>query len=96
MYITVMLEWFVSSSDTEKALTHGELLEEEPVETMPEKVPNCCIDWSCKVCDKDFQDSTAIACDCCLEWFHLICVGLRNAPKQKEWFCRFCFGKDVL
>ena len=47
-----------------------------------------------RVCNKEFQDGTAIACDCCLDWFHLGCVGLKSAPKQ-EWFCRFCCGKDI-
>ena len=121
-----MLEWFVSSSNIHKALA-GELIEEEMVETIPEKVANCCTDenvnvyhikkyftrdawqvvtqvlevkraqdtWSCRVCSKEFQDDTAIACDCCLDWFHLSCVGLKSAPKRKEWFCRFCYGKDV-
>ena len=27
--------------------------------------------------------------------FHLGCVGLKCAPKRKEWFCRFCYGQDV-
>ena len=121
-----MLEWFVSSSNIHKALA-GELIEEEMVETIPEKVANCCTDenvnvyhikkyftrdawqvvtqvlevkraqdtWSCRVCSKEFQDDTAIACDCCLDWFHLSCVGLKSAPKRKEWFCRFCCSKDV-
>ena len=92
------------------------------VETIPEKVPNCCNDenvniyhikkyftrdpwevvtqvleikrsqdtWSSRVCSKEFQDDTAIACDCFLYCFHLGCVGLKIAP---EWFCRFCSGK---
>lgn len=33
--------------------------------------------WCCRVCNKDFQDDTVIACDCCLDWFHLGCVGLQ-------------------
>ena len=40
--ITVILEWFVSSANIQKALA-GELLREE-VEIRPEKVPNCCTD----------------------------------------------------
>lgn len=50
-------------------------------------------DWFCTICSHDLQDSTSILCDCCLCWFHLSCVGLRNVPKQKEWFCRFCFDR---
>ena len=118
-----MLKWFVSSTDAERVLRNNTLLEEDSVETRPEKVPSCCIDenvnvfhikkyfttdawkvvfqildikrnqdeWFCVVCDKGLEDTVAIACDCCLQWFHLICVGLRNAPKRKKWFCRFCY-----
>ena len=123
---TVMLEWFVSPSHMAKALG-GQLIEEEMVETIPEKVPNCCIDenvnvyhikkyftidawkivtqvlevkrsqdllWSCRVCSKEFEGDTAIACDSCLDWFHLHCVSLKSAPKRKQWFCRFCCGAE--
>ena len=120
-----MLEWFVTSTDMERALSGKHLLEEESVETRPERVPNCCINknvnvhhinkyfttyawkmvcqildlktsqgesiYSCKVCSKELFESLAIACDCCLEWYHTGCVGLKNRPKRKEWFCTFCF-----
>ena len=43
-----MLEWFVSSANIHKALA-GELIEEEMVETIPEKVPNCCTDENVNV-----------------------------------------------
>jgi len=121
-----MLEWFVSPEDANGAVTGGDLLEEECVETRSEKVPNCCIDenvnlhhikkyftrdawliilqvletkrqsceWSCKVCDKELEETASIACDCCLEWYHLSCVNLRNAPKRKEWICRLCYSVD--
>lgn len=124
----VMLQWFVSSAETERALNDGLLLEEDTVETMPERVPNCCVDenvnvhhikkyftadawqlvqqvieikqghddsmWDCKVCNRGLHESSAIFCDCCLEWYHLQCTGLKHPPKRKEWFCRFCFGRD--
>ena len=120
-----MLDWFVSAIDADKAVNHGELIDEEAVETRPEKIPNCCIDenvnvyhvkkyftvdawkivlqvldwkkthsnWSCKVCDQDLDGKIAIACDSCLDWYHLHCIGLRNAPKRKEWFCRSCHAQ---
>lgn len=50
--------------------------------------------WCCRVCQKEFQDGTSICCDSCLDWFHLGCVGLKSSPKRREWFCRFCCGKD--
>ena len=34
-----------------------------------------------------------IACDnpkCPREWFHLECIGLKNAPKSEKWFCDDC------
>ena len=51
--------------------------------------------WCCRVCNKEFQDGTAICCDCCLDWFHLGCVGLKSSPKRKEWLCKLCCGKDI-
>ena len=39
-----MLEYFVSPEDADEAITGGNLLEEDCVETRPEKEPNCCID----------------------------------------------------
>ena len=50
-------------------------------------------DWFCTVCSHDLQERTSILCDRCLCWFHISCVGLRKVPKQKEWFCRFCFDR---
>lgn len=50
-------------------------------------------DWFCTICSHDLQERTSILCDCCLCWFHLSCVGLKNVLKRKEWFCRFCFGR---
>ena len=52
--------------------------------------------WTCGVCQKEFDDDTAIGCDSCLYWFHIGCVGLKNAPKRKEWFCRFCCSKGII
>ncbi|RMZ82521.1 hypothetical protein DV737_g2031, partial [Chaetothyriales sp. CBS 132003] len=37
-----------------------------------------------------------IACDnpkCPGEWFHLECIGLKNAPKSEKWFCEDCKEK---
>ena len=47
-FFAVMLEWFVLSADIRKALA-GELLGEEPVETRPEKIPDCCTDENVNV-----------------------------------------------
>ena len=48
--------------------------------------------WYCGRCklpiDDDQEDS--IICDCCLTWFHFRCVCLKQGPKSKTWFCRYC------
>ena len=39
-----------------------------------------------------------IACDnlkCPREWFHLECIGLKNAPKSEKWYCEECKDKLV-
>ena len=46
--------------------------------------------YHCQVCERELLECTAICCDCCLEWLHLSCAGLKSAPKRKEWFCRLC------
>ncbi|KAG1749142.1 uncharacterized protein EDB91DRAFT_836481 [Suillus paluster] len=36
---------------------------------------------------------TMIACDsddCKVEWFHLPCTGLSEAPKRRKWYCQSC------
>ena len=40
----------------------------------------------CKYCYHDADDEAegpSIACDYCLSWVHLKCVGLKNAPKTR-------------
>lgn len=46
--------------------------------------------YLCRYCAHDVHESVSVACDCCLLWFHLKCVGLKKEPKQKYWFCRQC------
>ena len=42
-------------------------------------------------CSHDLDDeSQAILCNHCLQWFHMKCVGLKQKPKKKYWFCRHC------
>ena len=110
----------------------GELIEEDAVETRPERIPAKIADelvdvfrvrrffttaawaavnevierkrvdpqWMCPICDRDADDSSdtgnvSIACDCCLEWFHLSCLGKKSRPKTKTWICVRCC-RDVL
>ncbi|CAN7940649.1 unnamed protein product, partial [Ixodes hexagonus] len=39
------------------------------------------------------DEGPMIACDgenCAIKWFHFSCVGLKAAPKSKQWFCKTC------
>lgn len=46
--------------------------------------------WFCASCSTDLKNGMSLACDNCLEWYHLKCVGLKRVPKAKHWFCRSC------
>lgn len=48
--------------------------------------------FTCNGCSQTLSDTCqrVIACDHCLCWFHLSCVGLKRLPKAKHWFCRNC------
>lgn len=44
-------------------------------------------------CNKPSDGKDMIACDgedCKKEWFHFECVGLKEAPKSKKWYCKEC------
>lgn len=45
-------------------------------------------EWDCETCRSSLQSFESIVCESCLDWFHLKCVGLKTAPKKKNWFCR--------
>ena len=47
--------------------------------------------WDCAACSLLLSASESVACESCLDWFHLKCVGLKKAPKRKNWFCRNCY-----
>ena len=51
--------------------------------------------YLCKTCSHDVHESASIACDHCLCWYHLKCVGLKKGPKQKYWFCRQCYTLPI-
>ena len=46
--------------------------------------------YTCKRCSHDLDESLSIICDHCLTWFHVSCVGLKQSPKARYWFCRGC------
>ena len=48
------------------------------------------------VCFHDADACASIACDHCLSWFHMKCVGLVHGPKTKYWFCRSCNKNPML
>ena len=39
--------------------------------------------FDCCVCQTDLHTEDCVACDVCLNWYHLRCIGLRFAPKKK-------------
>ena len=36
------------------------------------------------------EDNRSIACDSCLQWTDVPCVGMKTAPKGRCWFCARC------
>ena len=49
--------------------------------------------WYCGRCTNSISDDTenSIMCDSCLVWYHFKCTGIKQSPKSKVWFCRFCY-----
>ena len=52
-------------------------------------------EWSCVRCSGALDTSDSISCDCCLNWMHMKCVGLKSQPKKKYWICRTCHLEDT-
>ena len=73
------------------ALT-GTLIERDDVEVRPEVRPAKITDPSIDVYrDGSVDDGhTSLACDSCLEWYHLACVGKKSRPKTRTWICGSC------
>ena len=46
--------------------------------------------FTCKLCSQNLSTSLSIVCDHCLTWYHITCVGLKQAPKVHYWYCRDC------
>ena len=46
--------------------------------------------YVCQVCFHNLDEEASILCDHCLLWSHMSCVGLKERPKSKWWFCRSC------
>ncbi|VDI83251.1 Hypothetical predicted protein [Mytilus galloprovincialis] len=43
-----------------------------------------------KITEKNLHDQDSLACDCCLDWQHLKCAGLKSVQKQSYWICKIC------
>jgi hypothetical protein len=39
------------------------------------------------VCQTYLHSEDCVACDVCLNWYHLRCIGLRFAPEKTYWCC---------
>lgn len=48
----------------------------------------------CRTCSHNLDESSSIVCDHCLLWSHLKCVGLKDRPKTKFWYCRNCYDSS--
>lgn len=46
--------------------------------------------WYYFVCNHDLSSIPSIGCDCCLNWYHFACVGVKSKPKSKLWYCSIC------
>ena len=70
----------------------GTLIERDDVEVRPERLPAKITDPSIDVyCDGSVDDGhTSLACDSCLEWYHLACLGKKSRPKARTWICGSC------
>ena len=51
--------------------------------------------YVCKLCYHDLHKESSIVCELCLSWHHLKCVGLKQAPKSKNWYCRGCHSHPL-
>ena len=73
------------------ALT-GTLIERDDVEVRPECLPAKITDPSIDVYRDGFVDDghTSLACDSCLEWYHLACLRKKSRPKTRTWICGSC------
>jgi len=118
-----MLRWFVEDNIVEATIKSlGKyLIEEEDVETRPERASNAVLDenvdvhlirkffsndawlvvanvvkkqrnpnFICKSCYRDLHESPSIICEHCLSWYHIKCVGLKQEPKARYWYCCNC------
>ena len=117
-----MLRWFVEGKVMVAALKQNSLVEEEDVESRPEKLPDAVLDenvdihlirkfftrdawllvtdvvkqkqenptFTCKSCYHDLHEQSSVVCEHCLSWYHIKCVGLKQEPKARYWYCREC------
>lgn len=51
--------------------------------------------YICKYCLHNLEEAPSVVCDHCLSWYHLKCVGFKNEPKLKHWYCRKCHDSPL-
>lgn len=50
--------------------------------------------WTCPGCTSSLKrGDESVACERCLQWYHMKCTSLNGLPKVKNWFCRKCKSK---
>lgn len=52
--------------------------------------------YMCNSCSHDLNESPSIMCDHCLSWFHIQCMGLKQNPKARYWYCRDCHKSPLV
>lgn len=47
--------------------------------------------WICPACTMQDDGSPMIGCDVCDDWYHWVCVGIKEEPSEDEpWYCSKC------
>lgn len=47
--------------------------------------------WICPACTMQDDGSAMIGCDMCDDWYHWVCVGIKEEPSEDEpWYCPKC------
>ncbi|XP_038067976.1 transcription initiation factor TFIID subunit 3-like [Patiria miniata] len=46
--------------------------------------------WICPTCKLPDDGSPMVGCDTCDDWYHWPCVGIKEEPKEPDWYCPRC------
>ncbi|KAL3320987.1 Zinc finger CCHC-type and RNA-binding motif-containing protein 1, partial [Cichlidogyrus casuarinus] len=51
--------------------------------------------WICPVCTLEDDGVLMIGCDNCDDWYHGVCLGLKQEPSVNKWFCPRCMNQPL-